>query len=1284
MFAGIYNVVKSAPMSSRKKTVISWFFKSLLIFTFLIVVVVVFTPKLVNLALVKQNIKEIVSNNLGGRISYSHLKLSYFPRPHVLIHKADLELPDSLTIVIRWMKIYPKILPLFRGSLQFDLVRLDYADFVVKLPSLNEARTRQPELLPSYDEMIRSLTAAVRGLPRFMLPDLNLRLKNGKVDLVDPLGRKFKLREVQTVYERSNEKLDFSIKCKSNLWEQIHINGSLNPSNFKGVGRVQLSRFRPQVLIAYLWPDSTWQISDSKANMRIDLESDGAGTVKAGVSGTVPILELRHGREKLHFKGSRIKCTFEVVEETTRATLTELNLDYPKLNMTGKFVYNENQQNIQLSVDGSQIDANAIRNTTLKLAGKYEFVQRLFDVIKGGQVPWIKVQIKGQTFADFGNSDNIVIRGRMTEGRIYIPGAELDLENVSGDAAIAEGILRGENLQARFGNSHGKDGTLILSFNDNLDPFYLDIGINADLSQLPSVLDTVVADKDFQSELARVEEFKGSATGRLILGNNLTSLSARVEVSEAQFSARYNRIPYPIKMIGGHFVYEDSRIALEKFNADIGNSSFLELSAIIDWAETASLKTNSKTAKIDLAEFYAWLVSFNAFRKNFVQITSLKGNISAQNLNIEGPMFSPQKWHFQIGGTLSKLLLTADNLPDELRIDRGQIAWQGTQVKFNKVDAAMGRSTASQVSGRLSWKKKLMISARSGRSTIYLEDIDPLLISYKNISKIHRRFWPLRGKLAFERMSYSGPISVFSEKQLSFSADVQQVELHSKGLPDPLIINSGLVSWRNKQFVLKNIHANMGQSSVSQLSTAVDTNRSTLFELDCKTANLFAGEIYPLLASFERLNGRIQDFSATDGLLILSDLKFKVPTQDLTKWHIDLKANMHKITVYSDALQDPVAIDSGNFVISTEILGTANRTRVDVKTTRLNWGDNHLTLQGQMSASEQESQLNMTINADGLDWDRINVLLKYIAKQKAKSGQSDPQSKLLGRIQVRSDRFSWDSYAVQPLEAEITFKPDKVLVAVNKADFCGISFQGLLTLAAQSMDIYFVPTAVNQQLASTLFCLTAKKDLATGSYSLDGEIMAKAKPATITRSLTGTLTFSAAKGRIYRFGLLAKILAILNLTEIFRGAVPDLTGEGFAYHKMTAGAKLQGSKLIMEECSIDGASMGIACEGDIDLVEKKIDLIILVAPFKTVDRIVDVLPLIGGVLGGKLMSIPFRAKGDLIDPEVYALPPTAVGSGILGILERTLKLPITIMQPIISGIKGGTPKLPSVAEDSPR
>ena len=75
---------------SKRKNIIGWLAKSLLVFTFLIVVAVVFAPRLINLEMVKDRIKEKISTDVGGRIAYRNLKLSYFPRPRVVIQKAQI------------------------------------------------------------------------------------------------------------------------------------------------------------------------------------------------------------------------------------------------------------------------------------------------------------------------------------------------------------------------------------------------------------------------------------------------------------------------------------------------------------------------------------------------------------------------------------------------------------------------------------------------------------------------------------------------------------------------------------------------------------------------------------------------------------------------------------------------------------------------------------------------------------------------------------------------------------------------------------------------------------------------------------------------------------------------------------------------------------------------------------------------------------------------------------------------------------------------------------------
>jgi hypothetical protein len=383
-----------------------------------------------------------------------------------------------------------------------------------------------------------------------------------------------------------------------------------------------------------------------------------------------------------------------------------------------------------------------------------------------------------------------------------------------------------------------------------------------------------------------------------------------------------------------------------------------------------------------------------------------------------------------------------------------------------------------------------------------------------------------------------------------------------------------------------------------------------------------------------------------------------------------MTGNINNLALTSDAFGGPISVVKGSFHLTSETTPESVRNTFRLADMDLTWGDNHLTLIGGFIISKKESLLDLSLSADSIDWDQVEKFIDFV-----KNKRSDPESRLshrnlLGNLKIQVDSFNYKTYSVSPLTADLKFNPAEVIISVNKAVVCSISIQGQLKINAQTLEIVLVPTAINQSLAPAVACVTDQENLAMGTFSLNGQLLSTSKPDDVLQAVSGELAFSAEKGRIYRFGLLAKILSILNVTEIYRGEIPDLIGEGFAYHGMTIGADIENGKLIMRECSIDGVSMGIACEGHIDFSENKMDLILLVAPFKTADRIVKMLPLIKHILGGKLISIPFRASGDLKNPNVIPLHPTAVGSGVLGVLERTLKLPITIMQPVFSSAKG--------------
>jgi len=56
---------------------------------------------------------------------------------------------------------------------------------------------------------------------------------------------------------------------------------------------------------------------------------------------------------------------------------------------------------------------------------------------------------------------------------------------------------------------------------------------------------------------------------------------------------------------------------------------------------------------------------------------------------------------------------------------------------------------------------------------------------------------------------------------------------------------------------------------------------------------------------------------------------------------------------------------------------------------------------------------------------------------------------------------------------------------------------------------------------------------------------------------------------------------------------------------------------------------------------------------------------VGYVLGDDFISIAVLVRGDLNDPDITPLPPSAVGAGLLGMMKRTLAVPFKLIQPVM-------------------
>jgi hypothetical protein len=202
----------------------------------------------------------------------------------------------------------------------------------------------------------------------------------------------------------------------------------------------------------------------------------------------------------------------------------------------------------------------------------------------------------------------------------------------------------------------------------------------------------------------------------------------------------------------------------------------------------------------------------------------------------------------------------------------------------------------------------------------------------------------------------------------------------------------------------------------------------------------------------------------------------------------------------------------------------------------------------------------------------------------------------------------------------------------------------------------------------------------TGSFGLAGELTASDPAKSIAESIQGEIKFKAKNGIIHRQQTLSSVFSYLNLTDVFRLRLPSLNGkEELKYKKFTAALSFSKGKLEIKEAFLDSEAIDVIAQGHIDYLQKKINIVVLVVASKTISKITDKIPIVRRLTGsGSLFSVPVRVSGNLTNPTVVVLSPTALGSNIMRILKKTFTGSVDF-----ADVEAGKPSEEKPTDDGP-
>jgi len=750
-------------------------------------------------------------------------------------------------------------------------------------------------------------------------------------------------------------------------------------------------------------------------------------------------------------------------------------------------------------------------------------------------------------------------------------------------------------------------------------PLQVDLQSQADLAKLPPILKHLLNNETFEKELSLIENLKGNATARLVLDDPGGKGKSRLEVSELSASVHYRRIPYLIEINRAEVSYGEKKIGIKSLSGALGKSSLSDLTAQLDLGKEPHLEILSGKLSIALDEIYAWLSPQEFAQDALKEVKAARGTIRLSEVNLKGPLLKPKDWNFHAAGDVSSMMVKTTFVPGPISVTRGIFMADPGKLSVSNVELNV-LDTSLNVSGTLySYPRdheKLEMDF-SGRVTP--KDVEWVsgLLHIRHIIRMRAPFSVSAGHLSWQNGEYTslmGDLALEDGPQISFEA----------------IQNS-------RQLKVNRFHI---RDEVSKADLTLDLQGRRLgFTF---SGSLSQATLAKIFSGHHLQGGWVKgDFKAH----ILMD----TPMQSTAQGKLEVRDFS-----FPWELEKPLAL--GDIILE----GSGNH--ISVARAAFAWGDRRFSLSGDVNFKQEKLLLDIDVSTGNLDVDE--VMKAFGGEKEAKQSKGGADLRVEGHIRFHSNSLTYGRYTWAPFQAKIALVPDRVHIDVIQADLCGISTTGTVEVVSQNLSLDVQTLAKSRDLDSTVHCLLDENIRTTGGFDLTGRFQGQGEGKALARSLQGNYELTARKGRIDRFDLLSRIFAFLNVTEVLRGRLPDMDQKGFAYDSINVRVDLQPGKILINEAILKGPSMQIASQGEIDLIGQKISLTVMVAPFRTIDYVISKIPLVRYVLGGTLISMPVKVTGDLKDPRVTPLSPSAVGSDFLGIMKRTLDVPVRMIHPI--------------------
>ncbi len=1036
------------------------------------------------------------------------------------------------------------------------------------------------------------------------LPPMELKISEGLVRVIKGPEVLWELKDLSAEVATRPEQILVEIRSRPSFAEKMRLKARLNLEATTAEGLLEASQMDLGFLSRLSVPIPL-EIQRTNLSFTVAFTYE-KGSLVAGFKARAPeVIFKRIPKYKLACED--LEGEFSYTPGNWEVTFKKLAFSEPRFEGEGQLLHNKEGFLLQAKI--KEADFGGIRLRLGALFPEKRGLQKFLHLVRGGRFFDLEIKTRSRDFAGLFRIENLILSARVKEGVLHLKKPPLALSELSGTLTLVMGDLTFKG-DGRLPKSTFSRSTVRLHLKDPEAPLLVETTFSGEARELLGVA------RGISAKVARaLKDFtcSGPLTGWLKLSGTRQKPKVYLEVAPRGVQIVHPFWPAPISATGGRLIYQDKRCTLQGINL-VGKGLRLQgLSMQLDTRRRPyTLKITELRGEVNYKILQQTLLKYSGF-KDFVQ----KYRPEITKLRFKKVLFAGSLEPASLRERLSLELLIPEGslylpaLERRIKLRKMPVSYQRGDLAFGPGEVFIGDAELL-ISGEIPSKKSLLFLRGSGRLG---EGFLRWLYQKASLPEKYLLRSPL--KIRDFSLTYASP-------ELSLSVD---------------LVTAGEANL-SLEYTRK---ASSWKVSSGRLVHGEKVLTFTLERFPDHYLLGLKGELRPasLRALFPR-PPRFEGYLKGD-----LHLKFYPERPLLSRFRGWLSGENFLLPVKGEP-----------YIQRFHVKGDGRNFRFEEISLRLK--DSDFKISGRVEVASKNFRIEGQVYSHRVN---IPVLKEIFTASEGKGGSKG--LRVTGHLGlVLEEVWLTSQRKLQDFKGDLIFLPERKMVTFSEARFCGLPLNGRYIWGKEkSLEIRtYKPSG---DLATFFRCLSPSETVISGPFTLRAEIYLRGRKSLFEKG-RGTLVLRSPQGTIHKFGLLAKIFGFLSPIDLFRGQVPSLEDKGFPYQKLGLEGRLKGNRFQVEKAFLEGPGLRLFASGDIYLPEGRLNLTVLVSPFKTVDTITSRIPVVGFLLTGKdrmLVSVPLKVKGPYRDPSIVPLHPEAIGEGIFGLFKRVFELPAEIVKP---------------------